>query len=415
MKDKFIKTSGLFFIATMISNIINYLFQITMGRMLPVEHYGEMNSLFSISMLLSMMFVPATNYFSRNTAHFFALQENGKIHSLFIFAYSKFGIVFVAFILLISSLSYLISKYIHTDTFLVVLIFIFGIISVSNVINNGIIQGLHNFKLLSLIIILLSFSKYIFSLIFVFINLEVYGVLYGTLLSGIFVGLFSFFSIKNRYINRWEKEEITITKASIINYLLPMILANVLFGGLTQCDLVLVKHFFSPYDAGIYASAAVIGKAVMYLPGAMVFSLFPMVSAENAKNKRTLHLLFKALSMNTVLAGFGVIILLTMPDLIVKILFGPKYIPAVSIVGFFSLVMFFMGLILIFMNYFLALGEVRFVFALLGSLIIEIGGIYFFHTELKQVLFLMLIAGIFSCIIFVGFVFWENKRLIQKV
>ncbi len=413
--DKFIKTSMLFFVATMVSNIINYLFQITMGRMLPVEKYGEMNSLFSIAMLISILFAPMANFFARDTARLYALNENNKIHDLFNNAYTKFGIVIILFIIFISFFSPFISNYIHVNTLKVLLVFISSIISIVIIINNGFIQGLHNFRLLSIVIILSSLFRYLFILIFIYKNRSIYNVLYGLLVSGAVVGIFSYCILKKRYINKWQIEKFPIESGKIKNYLLPMAFSNLLFGAITQIDVVLVKHFFSPYNAGIYASAAVIGKAVMYLPAAIVLSLFPIVSAENAKDKNTLHILIKAVIINILLSGGGVLILVFFPNFIINFLFGSKYIPAVGIVGFFAVAMFAMSFISILMNYFLALGEVRFVFALLGSLLLEVIGIYLYHQNLKQVLSIILVSGIFSLIVFSIFVYIEYKKIVNKI
>jgi len=410
IRDKFIKTSILFLVAIMISNIINYLFQITMGRMLTVEKYGEMNSLMSIVMLLTILFTPISFFFARNTAQFLALNKIAEIRGLFKYSYTKFGFFLYLFVASLFLLSPLIGKYIHVETQKVFLVLVFGGISISYFVNNGFAQGLHKFQHLSLFIIMLSFFKYIFSIIFVFHKSSVYSVLYALILSGIIVGLFSYFMLKH-YMNQWKPRKYKQKKGEIKNYLLPMIISNFLFGALTQIDVVLVKHFFSAYDAGIYASAAIIGKAVMYLPVAIVMSLFPIVTSENARQKDTLHILYKALIINAIIAGSGVLLLILFPYYIISLLFGPKYISAAGIVGFFSIVMFILGTISILMNYFLALGEVRFVFGLIGSLIIQVGGIYLFHDTLNHVLLMLLYAGFLSIIIFSSFVFVYIKNI----
>ena len=177
---------------------------------------------------------------------------------------------------------------------------------------------------------------------------------------------------------------------------------------------MLSKHFFSSYDAGIYSSAAVIGKAVIYLPGAIVISLFPIVSAENARDKNTLHILYKAVLITFIFSGSGVMLLLFFPDIVIKFLFGQKYIPAIGIVGFYSIAMFPIGLITILMNYFLARGEVKFVYSLAGALSIEIIGIYLYHTNIKHILFSILISGIFALLIFSVFILYEYRNVSLK-
>ena len=65
----------------------------------------------------------------------------------------------------------------------------------------------------------------------------------------------------------------------IYKYAGGLFLANTFFGVMTQADVILVKHHFPPGEAGLYASASIMGKAVMYLPTAIIMALFPMVAA----------------------------------------------------------------------------------------------------------------------------------------
>jgi len=409
IRDKFIKTSILFLVAVMISNIINYLFQITMGRMLTVEKYGEMNSLMSIVMLLTILFTPISYYLARHTAQFLALGKKDEIRGLFKYTYTRFGVFIYLFVIILLFLSPVIGNYIHVETYEVFLVLVFGGISIAYFFNNGFAQGLHKFRLLSLFIIMLSVFKYIFSIVFVYHKSSVNSVLYALILSGIIVGIFSSLLLKAD-MKRWRILKYSLKREEIKNYLLPMIISSFFFGALTQLDVVLVKHFFSSYEAGIYASAAIISKAVLYLPIAIVMSLFPIVAVENTKKKDTLHILIKALIINTIIAGCGVLLLVLFPNYIIKLLFGIKYINAVGIVGFFSIIMFIMGIISILMNYFLALGEVRFIFGLIGSLIIQVTGIYFVHDTLDQILYILLTAGIFSIIVLFVFVFIKHRK-----
>lgn len=413
MKDEFIKTSILFLIVIMISNIINYLFQITMGRMLTVEKYGEMNSLMSIVMLLTVLFTPISYYFARHTAKFLALEKKREIRGLFQYSYTRFGVSLYLFVTGLFLLSPIIGSYIHIETYKVFLVFVFGGISITYYINNGFAQGLLKFRLLSLFIIMLSFFKYILSIIFVHYQSSVNSVLYAIICSGIITGLFSYLMLKH-FLKQWQNQKYKHEKGEFKNYLLPLIISNFFFGTLTQIDVVLVKHFFSPYDAGIYASAAIIGKAVMYLPIAIVMSLFPIVTSENTREKETLHILFKAIIINTLIAGSGVLLILFFPRYIIILFFGAKYINAVELVSFFAIVMFIMGIISILMNYFLALGKSQFIFGLIGSLFIQIGGIYFFHNTLNYILRMTLFAGIFSLIIFSLFLYAKVYKPLQK-
>jgi O-antigen/teichoic acid export membrane protein len=94
--------------------------------------------------------------------------------------------------------------------------------------------------------------------------------------------------------------------------LMNALLAVFAFTPLTQADMVLVNRYFPAQDAaGIYASAAVLGKAVMYIPGAIILALFPMVSEQYALflfHDSLMHIVFIMLTSGTLLLVTGIAI-----------------------------------------------------------------------------------------------------------
>ena len=95
-----------------------------MGRMLGVEEYGEMNSLFSIMMLFSLFFTPVSNYFSREAASLYALGKTSRIFSLLKYAYAKFGLSLLGITLALTVFTPVISDYIHVGNSEVLIVFI---------------------------------------------------------------------------------------------------------------------------------------------------------------------------------------------------------------------------------------------------------------------------------------------------
>lgn len=47
---------------------------------------------------------------------------------------------------------------------------------------------------------------------------------------------------------------------NVIKYIIPSFLAVLCFTVMTNIDMILVKHYFSGYEAGIYATSAMFGK-----------------------------------------------------------------------------------------------------------------------------------------------------------
>jgi hypothetical protein len=74
--------------------------------------------------------------------------------------------------------------------------------------------------------------------------------------------------------------------------------AVVFFSGqvlINNCDIVLVKHFFPPKAAGLYAAVAMVGRVVFAFSSAVVNSMFPVVAGTRDEERRDLKLITTSL------------------------------------------------------------------------------------------------------------------------
>jgi O-antigen/teichoic acid export membrane protein len=65
--------------------------------------------------------------------------------------------------------------------------------------------------------------------------------------------------------------------------------ALVFFSGqvlVNNCDIILVKHFFLPTDAGLYAAVALVGRVIYVLSFAVVNTMFPIVAGTSREERR---------------------------------------------------------------------------------------------------------------------------------
>src|SRR5580658_10611425 len=74
---------------------------------------------------------------------------------------------------------------------------------------------------------------------------------------------------------------------------------------LSNLDILLVKHFFPPAEAGIYAAVALVGRVVFMLSWSVVSSMFP-VSASHTHPNQGRSVLYTALILVGVLISFFV-------------------------------------------------------------------------------------------------------------
>jgi len=407
LSDKFIKAGGILFLSSMVTNIFNYIFQITMGRLLTPIEYGLMNSLLAISMVMGVPLSAILMVISKQTAEYKAKGELGKIRGLFKLIYKKvFTAGFTGLLLFLVASAY-IKDYIHAPSAIPVVILGLSIFtSLAPPINIAVLQGLQDFKWMNIGLGFTGPLKYLFCLIMVLAGFSVSGVMGGLVLTSIAIWTITYMPLKKDVNSR--KENSTPNNINLMN-IFPVLLANLAFAIMTQADMVLVKHFFLAHEAGIYASASIIGKAVMYLPGALVLAMFPMVAESNALQLNSGHLLKKAIIVSLLLSGFGALLLFAFPELVIKTFFGAKYIEASEVVQYFGVAMLPMALLMILMNYFIAKGKTIFSYILFLGTFIEIALILFFHGSLMSVIYtLMGIGWILLCLGFI-LLYLENK------
>jgi O-antigen/teichoic acid export membrane protein len=74
--------------------------------------------------------------------------------------------------------------------------------------------------------------------------------------------------------------------------------AMVFFAGqviINNCDIVLVKHFFTPTLAGLYAAVAMVGRVIFALSSAVVNSMFPLVAGTKDEERKDLRVIATSL------------------------------------------------------------------------------------------------------------------------
>ena len=94
---------------------------------------------------------------------------------------------------------------------------------------------------------------------------------------------------------------------------------------LSNLDILLVKHFFAPPEAGIYAAVALVGRVVFMLSWSVVSSMFP-VSASHTHGQSGHSVLYTGLLLvGTVTTAFIVAVALA-PQAVWAMLLGKSFL-----------------------------------------------------------------------------------------
>lgn len=407
--DKLTRQVGIIFISSMVGNISNYLFQIYMGRSLGPVDYGILASLFSLFTILSVPAGVLQTVTAKYASNFRAHGELGKVAKLvkdLLKRVSLIGLVgFVLFIIASKSISSFLQIPSRLPVIITGVALIFSIISPIVV---GAIQGLQAFGWLGADMIIAALAKLSFGIFFVYLGFKVNGALLGLILGGLAGILFLIIPLKSSFTKNMVDSDFSFSE--VYKYFLPTSIVLLCFMIITNIDLILVKHFFDPTQAGHYAAASMVAKILLYLPGAIVLVMFPKTSELHALNKEHRPILKKSLFYGILLCGAALLLFLTIPAFIVKSLYGNQYVSIIPLIGIISSAMCFFALANILFLYQLSIHELRFLKTLTIGTIAEVILIVLFHASLTQVILILLGVALFLFLSNVYYVFVSPEK-----
>ena len=164
---------------------------------------------------------------------------------------------------------------------------------------------------------------------------------------------------------------------------------------LGNLDIILVKHYCTATETGLYSIAAILGRIALFLPGVMITVLFPEAARAQVEGTEDSRILWVSLGMTALLGGGFSLICGLWPEQIITLLFGEKYIDASNLLTTISMAMALLAIANVIFTYSLARSEFTFLWPLSGGLIMMNILIFSYHdsahTIAKMVLYSIMI------------------------
>ncbi len=315
-------------------NFINYFYHLFMGRLLGPSNYGELVSLISISGLLGIipvaMSLSVIKYISATTS------EEDKRNLVSWLRIKTFQVSIIFFIAIILTAP-IISSFLHINKLIyLILIDISFLFSLATIINRAILQGLLKFKEMLVTTMIENFLKLIFGVSLVYLGFHILGAMTGLVLSTA-IGWY----LTCAYLNIKAKNNPTKPKIlkSMIFFTFLVLLQSFATTSLYTSDLILVRHFFSSYDAGIYASLSTLGKIIFFSTGPVGAVMFPIVSHRFSRGEGYKNIFLYSFLSTMAISLFIIMIYYFIPKFAINLLYGSAYIQASGLLIWFGIFM----------------------------------------------------------------------------
>ena len=388
IRSKRITPEQLFMLSVLTVNGGNYLYNLILGRILGPEQFADAAVL--ITFLLVLSFVAMT--FQLVTAKFSVIFENNLFVSFISKVYKNAIIVGISFGALIIIFSKQLQQAFNTSSSSMFVVFGIGVpLYFLMSVNRGVFQGEKAFKSLSITYQAEMLSRLLITLglLFLFNIQSSLVIAIGILIS------FSFGLIPFKFKNLNFKTPIII-KASqskrVRNFFIITAFYELTQIIINNSDILLVKHYFESYDAGLYASLALIGRIVYFMAWMFVMLLLPAVVQLKKEGKATVPILFKYVGYIVTIASTIVLCCSLFPETAIILLFGKNYLAMAPLLWKYTLATGLFAISNIFAYYYLSLD--RFVPVVFSGIfgMLQMGLVIFFHKSLEQVVHMQIIA-----------------------
>ena len=390
-------------LGTGLVNVFNLVYQLGLVRLLSVVEYGILNALISILVVASQFTVPFRPVLARSFASYLALNETGPVRKLLKLATRDLGLIAAGIFLAITVFSGTLAAWQQIDqSHYIILTGLVIAAATAAIVPGAFLWGYQRFTGLAALGVLPTFLKLLTGIALIYAGFGVYGALAGYIVLPVAALLIGGILVRGQVRNfptaRTTQAE-NVTMGRIYRDFIPTGIALFAFAVLTNFDVILVKHLFSPREAGYYSVAQIVGKMILFLPSALAIVVFPKSAASRARNKASSPLLKKGIISVALFNISAFSVCLIAPGLVLKVLTGKTDVESILLVPWFTLGMSFYALTWIVIFYNLSIQNNKCIIPLAAIGVLQSLAIYIHHPSLVSILVILNISAFLSFIV----------------
>jgi len=382
-----VRQSLIVFAATMVLNVAGFVFHAIASRKLGVDAYGMLYALISATAIATLPSGLLAPVIMRFAAEFRALHDDAHVRRLCLDVGRGFAVLGLFYVAVGLVAGRPIAAYLHVPAWTIPLMaLVCATILVTNTLRCA-AQGIQDYAGFAFSVMAEGAMKVVALVVLVGTGAAIGGLLGGLL--GFLIGLlFGLVAIVWRLVARYSS-----TPAQTVRYdwrrialagagaAASTIATTIMSSG----DVVLVKHFFTAPQAGIYGAAALGGKMLLYFVAFGPSVLLPQATDRHVRGQRTRWVMLGLLALLIVLGLAAFVVMQIYGLAVLHLLVGHAFDAAAGLLGWYAAAMAFFAATSLLAAYGIATHRLAFAIPMLVCTLATMGAIMAHHPTLLAV------------------------------
>ncbi len=369
---------------------------------MDVVHFGETQVLVSLFMQLTILFTVMTIVITNIVAN---TKPDETYEAVIELEKLMLMIAVVAFVIMVLISSF-IQTFFHFESILPLYSLALSLlITFPLTISQAYLRGKQHFGSVTLSTILSALAKLILSAVLVYLGWRTFGAITGIVLAQLIALAYTQWRAQRSGFRRQYSQ---LLGRPNFKLLLPQLkfaafvaVVSLLITFQFSLDMLVVKRFFNPEIAGLYAGVATVGRIIYFLTASVSAVLLSSLQIEKGSHFNRKLLIQSGLFL-LVLGGSALLVFIFFPQLIMKTLMGARYSEVSSLLPGLSAAIFLVSVANLFLTYCIGLRLYQvWVPTLLGA-VATYGLLLVRHGSLEQIVQSLLWGSMCLLIFIVG-------------
>ncbi len=387
-----LKQSLLVFTGSMVLNLCNFIAHAVASRELGVVVYGGLYALINAAMIAALPAAFVGPVVAQLSAEFRALHDDGHLRGLTENVAEGFARLGLLYMVVAAFAAIPFSWFLHVPVWSAQFVGLIAGAALYLSALRAVAQGTQDFIGFALSNSIEGIAKVVGIGVLLAVGLKLGGGIIGFFIGPLCALFYLGMRLRKRY-SVAQSRSLRYDWRRILNAGAGSAAATISLALIGSADVVLVKHYFDPHQAGLYAAAALGGKMLLYLVGFIPTVLLPQAADRHARGAQTREVLAGSLLMFAIVAAFGLFVFEYFGLFVLHALVGHAFDAALPLLGTYGLAMVLLALTNALSYYGIATHRLAFTVPLLTCTLGTLAAIVAIHPNLRTVVEILVIGN----------------------